>query len=146
MDSEDLVRRYVEAVAANDFETMARLRDPEWHEDWPQSAERVPSSEAYRQIHQNFPGGMPRVELTDLAGAEDHWVITPSMTIQRIAGSGDNWTAEGLNTYSNGEVYHVIELLRLHDGRIRHQTTYFAAPFEAPAWRAGVTVPMTPEH
>jgi hypothetical protein len=144
MASEDLVRQYIEAVAANDFETMAKLRDSDWHEDWPQSGERVPSHEAYRQIHEHFPGGMPRVELTDIAGAEDHWVVTPSMTIQRIAGSGDVWTVEGTNTYSNGEMYHFVQLLRIHEGRIRHATSYFAAPFAAPAWRASLTVPMDP--
>jgi hypothetical protein len=112
MESEDLVRRYIEAVAANDFETMKK------------------------------PGGMPRVELTEVAGAEDHWVVTPSMTIQRIAGSGDVWTVEGTNTYSNGEMYYFVQLLRLNDGTVRHASSYFAAPFEAPAWRAALTVPI----
>jgi hypothetical protein len=144
MESEALVRHYVEAVAANDFETMARLRDADWHEDWPQSGERVPSHDAYRLIHQDFPGGMPRIELTDVAGAEDRWVVTPSMTIQRIAGSGDVWTVEGTNTYTNGDLYHIIQLLRLHDGKIKHAPTYFAPPFAAPAWRASLTVPIEP--
>jgi hypothetical protein len=144
MASEDLVRQYIEAVAANDFETMEKLRHSDWHEDWPQSGERVPSHDAYRRIHENFPGGMPRVELTDVAGAEDRWVVTPSMTIQRIAGSGDVWTVEGTNTYPNGEMYHFIQLLRIHDGTIRHSTSYFAAPFAAPAWRASLTVPIEP--
>ena len=67
MESEDFVRNYIEAVAANDFETMKKRRHPDWHEDWPQSGERVPSHDAYRAIHENFPGGMPRVELTDVA-------------------------------------------------------------------------------
>ncbi|MEO8229929.1 MAG: nuclear transport factor 2 family protein, partial [Chloroflexota bacterium] len=63
---------------------------------------------------------------------------TPSMTIQRIAGSGDVWLVEGVNTYGNGEVFHIAQHLRLRDGRVWQSTTYFAAPFEAPAWRAGI--------
>jgi hypothetical protein len=33
MDTEELVRRYGEAVARNDFDTMKAMRHPDWHED-----------------------------------------------------------------------------------------------------------------
>jgi hypothetical protein len=146
MDSEELVRRYAAAVTASDFEVLKQLRDRDWHEDWPQSGERVPSDEAYRRIHESFPGGMPRIEVRDLEGADDRWVVTPSMTVQRIAGSGDVWFLEGTNTYPNGQRYYVVQLLRLRDGRVWHATTYFAAPFDAPAGRATLTVPIPAEH
>ena len=136
MDTEGLVRRYLEAVATNDFETMGQLRHPDWHEDWPQSGERVPSHEAYREIHEQFPSGMPHIDVQQIAGAEDRWVLSPSMTIERIAGSGDIWLAEGVNTYPGGDVYHIVHHLRLRDGRVWRSTTYFAPRFEAPAWRA----------
>jgi hypothetical protein len=142
MDTEDLIRRYGEAVAHNDFDTMKRLRHPDWREDWPQSGERVPNDEAYRTIHESFPEGMPRIDLQQLAGAEDRWVTTPNMTIERIAGSGDVWFIEGVNTYASGDVYHVVQHLRLLDGRVWRTTTFFAAPFEAPAWRASLVVPI----
>ena len=144
MDTEELVRRYGEAVARNDFGTMKAMRHPDWHEDWPQSGERIPSHEAYRSIHEDFPGGMPRVDVQQVAGADDRWVMTPSMTIQRIAGSGDAWFLEGLNTYPSGEAYHLVQHLRLRDGRVWRATTYFAPPFAAPAWRASLVVPITP--
>ena len=73
------------------FDAMKTMRHPDWYEDWPQSGERIPSHEAYQAIHENFPGGMPEIDLQQVAGAEDRWVMTPSMTIQRIAGSGDVW-------------------------------------------------------
>jgi hypothetical protein len=142
MEPEALVRRYFEAVAHNDFETMERLRDPDWHEDWPQSGERVPSHEAYRRIHEHFPAGMPQIDVQRLAGAEDRWVMTPSMTIQRIAGGGDVWLVEGVNTYAGGEVYHIVQHVLLRDGRVWRSTTYFAPPFEAPAWRASDVEPI----
>ncbi len=142
MDTEEMVRRYFDAVARNDFDTLEQLRHPDWHEDWPQSGERVPSHEAYREIHEDFPSGMPRMDLREPEGSEDRWVMTPSMTIQRIAGSGDVWYVEGVNTYSNGEVFHIAQHLRLRDGRVWRSTTYFAAPFEAPAWRAQLVEPI----
>lgn len=142
METEELVREYMEAVAQNDFDTMGRLRHPDWSEDWPQSGERVQSHDDYRKIHEDFPAGMPQIDVHQIAGAEDRYVMTPSMTIQRIAGSGDVWIAEGVNTYANGDVYHIVQLLRLRDGRIWKSTTYFAAPFDAPAWRASLVAPI----
>jgi hypothetical protein len=38
-----------------------------------------------------------------------------------------------VNTYSNGDVHHVVQHLQLRDGRVWRATTYFAPPFEAPA-------------
>jgi hypothetical protein len=142
MEPEELVRRYTEAVAHNDLDTLTALRHPEWHEDWPQSGERVPNDAAYRQIHGAFPGGMPRADVTEIAGADDRWVVTPSMTIQRIAGSGDLWIAEGVNTYPDGHVYLVVALSWLRDGRVWRQTTYFAERFDPPGWRAPYVVPI----
>jgi hypothetical protein len=142
METEELIRRYGEAVAHNDFDAMKAMRHPDWQEDWPQSGERIPSHAAYRRIHEEFPGGMPRVDLQQVAGAEDRWVMTPSMTVQRIAGGGDVWFVEATNQYASGEMYHLIQLIRLRDGRVWRATTYFAPPFDAPAWRASLVVPI----
>ena len=142
MEPEELVRRYMEAVAHNDLDVLTALRHPDWHEDWPQSGERVPNDAAYRQIHGAFPGGMPRSDITEIAGADDRWVMTPSVTIQRIAGSADVWFAEGVNSYPDGHVYVVVALCWLRDGRIWGQTTYFAERFDPPGWRAPYVVPI----
>jgi ketosteroid isomerase-like protein len=142
VDAGELVRRYYEAVARNDFDTLKKLRHPDWHEDWPQSGERVPGDEAYRRIHEEFAGGMPKIDVGQVAGAEDRWVVTPSMTVERIAGSGDVWFAEALNTYPSGDVYHVINHVRLRDGRVWRTTVYFAPRFDPPAWRASLVVPI----
>ena len=61
------------------------MRHPDWYEDWPQSGERVRGHDAYRRIHENYPAGMPHVDVPEIQGAEDRWVMTPSMTIQRVA-------------------------------------------------------------
>ena len=39
--------------------------------------------------------------------------------------------------YPDGSDYHVISILEVRDGLIAKVTTYFAAEFEAPDWRAG---------
>jgi hypothetical protein len=68
MDTQEFVRRYGEAVARNDFDTMKTMRHPDWYEDWPQSGERIPSHEAYRTIHENFRAGCPRSRSSRLRG------------------------------------------------------------------------------
>jgi hypothetical protein len=51
-------------------------------------------------------------------------------------GSGDFWWSEWRLTYPDGAVYLVVDLLELRDGLVHRETCYWAAPFEAPDWRA----------
>jgi hypothetical protein len=132
----DCVQQYGAAMAAFDLETLARLRHPDWSVVWPQSGERVHGNEAFAEIIRNYPGGEPRTEVTRIIGAEDRWVVTPGNTVLRVVGSGDFWWAEWRVTYPNGEVYLAVTLIELRDGLVQRETTYWAAPFEAPAWRA----------
>ena len=134
--NEEVVRRYVEADLRNDFDAMERLRHPAWRLDWPQSGERITSSEAYRAIHQSYPGGLPSGEVERLVGSEDRYVVGPSFTITRVAGSGDFWFGHGHITYPDGTPYHIVTFLELRDGKVYRETEFFAAPFEAPDWRA----------
>ena len=134
--NEEIVRQYGAAIAAFDLETLARLRHPEWMTYWPQSGERVQSNQNFAEIIRNYPGGMPVTEITRIVGAEDRWVVTPGNTVLKIAGSGDFWWAEWRITYPNGEVYLALTLLELRDGLVYRETSYWAAPFEAPDWRA----------
>ena len=142
MATEEFIRRYVDASARNDFDALAAMRHPRWHLDWPQSRERVPDSERYRKIHERFPGDMPQIDVTKVAGAQDQLALSPSMTIVRIAGSGDVWLVEGVNTYSNGDVYYVAHHIELLDGRILRETAFFAPPIQAPEWRAAWVEPI----
>jgi hypothetical protein len=89
-----------------------------------------------REIIANYPGGSPVTEVTRIVGSEDQWVVTPGNTVARVAGSGDFWWSEWRVTYPNGDVYLVVDLLELRDGLVHRETAYWAAPFEAPEWRA----------
>ncbi len=135
-DNRALVEDYGAAGIANDTDRLARLRAPGWSETWPQSGERIASHEAYRQIHDRYPGGFPAITVERVLGSDDRWVMTPAMTTQRISGSGDVWISEGLNRYGDGSLWHIVKHLEVRDGRIAREVTYFAAPFEAPEWRA----------
>ncbi|HXG26858.1 MAG TPA: hypothetical protein VNL94_08425 [Candidatus Binatia bacterium] len=136
LTNEECVRQYGEAITALDLETIARLRHSDWAAFWPQSGERVQGDQNYAEIIRNYPGGQPKTEITRIVGAEDRWVYTPGNTALKVAGSGDFWWAEWRVTYPNGEVYLAVTLLELRDGLVWRETSYWAPPFEAPAWRA----------
>jgi len=135
LTNEEVVRRYASVSAASDLAGLAGLRHPEWSVTWPQSGEQVRSHEAFAEIVRNYPGGSPRTELTCVVGTEDRWLVTPSNTIVRVAGSGDFWWCEWSMTYPDGRSYLCVDLLELRDGLIRHEIVYWAAPFDAPDWR-----------
>jgi len=108
-------------------------------EDYPQSGERIRGRANRRATFDNYPGRAERDfrpnHMRTVMG-DDQWVMTPAMTLARVNGSGERYTASGLITYPNGEQWHLIQLIELRGGKIARLITYFAAPFEAPAWRA----------
>jgi hypothetical protein len=134
--NDECVRQYATASAAHDIAALTALRHPDWMVAWPQSGERVRSNQAWAEIIANYPGGAPAIEVTRIVGAEDRWVVTAGNTVLKVAGSGDFWSSEWRLTYPNGEVYLVVDLMELRDGLVYRETVYWAAPFEAPEWRA----------
>ena len=134
--NEQVVRRYVEAVVANDDNVLASLRHPDWSVEWPQSGERVRGHANDRAIIENWPGGRPTAHPNRVVGAEDRWVMTPSFTVQRVVGSGDFWWAAGTVAYPDGSMWFFAALLELRDSTLLRETWYYAPPSEAPAWRA----------
>jgi hypothetical protein len=136
LSPEQVVTRYAQSSADVDLDALAVLRHPDWSVVWPQSGERVHSSEAFAEIVRNYPGGTPTTEITRVVGAEDHWVVTAGNTVLKVAGSGDFWWSEWRVTYPDGAVYLCVDLLELRDGLVYRETVYWAAPFEAPEWRS----------
>ena len=134
--SEQVVRRYFEAVVTHDDNALGLLRDPNWTAEWPQSGERVRGHANERAIIANWPGGRPTGHANRIVGAEDRWVMTPSFTVQRVVGSGDFWWVAGTTGYSDGSTWFFVALLELRDGTVLRETWLFAPPSEAPAWRA----------
>src|SRR4051794_6009624 len=131
----DVVTRYVTASASSDWDALVNLRTDDWVEAWPQSGERIRGSANYRAIHEQYPGGMPAYDVDRVVGSEDRWTMSALFTPIRVIGSGDVWAVEGTFQYPNGDLYMGVKHLELRDGRVAHETTYWAAPFEAAEWR-----------
>ncbi|HXM86874.1 MAG TPA: nuclear transport factor 2 family protein [Solirubrobacteraceae bacterium] len=62
-------------------------------------------------------------------------------TIRRILGGGDVWISECVITY-DGAPTCSLSVMEIADGLVKHETQYFADPFDAPAWRAALADPI----
>jgi hypothetical protein len=90
--------------------------------DYPQSGERFRG----RARIQAQRGGHP---------AERHF------TIRRILGGGGVWVSECVITY-DGVPTHSVSIMEIADGRVTHETQYFADPFPAAPGRAALAEPI----
>ena len=124
-DNRTIVEQYLLAMSKNDIEAQERLLSDDFVEEYPQSGERIRGKDNRRGIIENYPGGTPKE--TSSTG--------PAPKAPTITGAGDQFTVTGQITYPNGETWQLVSLVELSDGKINRITDYFAAPFEAPAWR-----------
>jgi len=85
--------------------------------DYPQSGERIlgrTNLQALRTHHPGKPSGFK---------------------VRRIVGKADLWVTEYIITYQGKPAFTVSIMEFNNNGKVVHETQYFADPFEAPAWR-----------
>jgi ketosteroid isomerase-like protein len=131
----EVLEKFWQAIDARDWDRVETLLDPEYVWEMPQSGERVRGLENNRTMNQNYPG-LPKSENRRITGSQDKWVTTPSFTLLKITGTGDEYVAESLANYPDGTAWHAIDFFHFRAGKILRQTSYFAAHLEAPEWRA----------
>jgi ketosteroid isomerase-like protein len=134
----EIAEAFVRAIEAKDLEAQLALLADDFVDEMPQSGERTRGRDNYRRIFESYPGGVGTADAQGrrIIGSEDRWVMTPTFNALRIEGSGDTYTYVGTITYSGGDVWQVIAIVQISDGKLRRSTTWYAAPFEAPEWRA----------
>jgi ketosteroid isomerase-like protein len=92
--------------------------------DYPQSGERILGRRNLQALRSHHPG-------------------KPSgFKIKRILGRGDLWITEYTIIYQ-GQSAFTVSIMEFHNGKVVHETQYFADPFEAPAWRSQWVEPMS---
>jgi hypothetical protein len=85
--------------------------------DYPQSGERIRGRSNLQSLRSHHPG-------------------KPSgFNVKRILGTGDLWVTEYMINYQDKPAY-TVSIMEFRDGKVVHETQYFADPFEAPAWRS----------
>ena len=85
--------------------------------DYPQSGERIlgrSNLQALRSHHPGRPSGF---------------------NVRRMLGSGDLWVTEYSISYQ-GQLAYTVSIMEFRNGKVVHETQYFADPFAAPAWRS----------
>jgi hypothetical protein len=55
--------------------------------------------------------------------------------VHRVLGSGDLWITECVIFYDERPIP-TVSIMEFVDGKVAHETQYFADSFEAPSWRA----------
>jgi hypothetical protein len=91
--------------------------------DYPQSGERIlgrNNLQALRTHHPDRPSGFH---------------------VRRILGCGDIWITEYTISYLS-RTTHTVSIMEFRNGKVVHETQYFADPFEAPAWRSQWVQPI----
>lgn len=105
------------ASAAGDQKTEHEIYADDAVCDYPQSGERIlgrSNLQALRSHHPGKPAGFK---------------------IRRLFGSGALWITEYTIEYVGRRSY-TVSIMEFANGKVVHETQYFADPFDAPAWRA----------
>ena len=106
-----------QASAAGDINTEHNIYNDEVICDYPQSGERIlgrSNLQALRSHHPGKPSGFK---------------------VKRIVGQGEVWISEYTINYQGQSAY-TVSIMEFNNGKVVHETQYFAEPFEAPAWRS----------
>jgi|SRR5438105_14586706 len=85
-------------------------------QEWPQSRERIRGKANIIAINKNYPG-------------------LPTSTVRNIRACERLVVTEVELDYG-GRPYHCVSIFEIENGKVVHETDYFAEPFEAPQWRA----------
>ena len=107
-----------QASAAEDFATEHSIYDEDSICDYPQSGERILGPKNLQALRSHHPG-------------------KPSgFKIRRMIGTGNLWVTEYTINYQD-QLAFTVSIMEFNDnGKVVHETQYFADPFEAPAWRS----------
>jgi hypothetical protein len=116
-DNRQTLDRIIGAMLRGDYYVVGEELADDAIVDWPQSGERIVGRQACLNVYRNYPGGSPRYDL------------------RRITGGPDVFTVEARGDYG-GDIVYLTSIVEFRDGKIAHQTDYFANAFEAPDWRA----------
>ena len=72
----------------------------------------------------------------NLQALRSHHPGKPSgFNVRRMLGSGNLWITEYTITYQGKPAY-TVSIMEFRDGKVVHETQYYADPFEAPEWRS----------
>lgn len=106
-----------QASASGDANAEHAIYDDNVICDYPQSGERILGRNNLQALRSHHPG-------------------KPSgFNVRRMIGNGNLWITEYTINYQGQSAY-TVSIMEFRNGRVVHETQYFAEPFEAPEWRS----------
>jgi hypothetical protein len=108
-----LAQLFTKVSAEEEYE----LRHEDYVMEMPQSGESVRGREKMREFQEAYP-------------------TPPSIQLRRVLVRDGLWVVEGVNDYGGGQVFDVVLIIELKDGKLWRDRRYYAEVFEAPQWRA----------
>jgi hypothetical protein len=105
------------ASASGDLQTEHNIYHDNVLCEYPQSGEKIYGRRNLQALRGHHPG-------------------KPSgFSVRRILGADDLWVTEYIINYEDKSLL-TVSIMEFQDGKVIHETQYFAEPFEAPAWRS----------
>jgi len=113
----EVLNAHWHASAVGDLDAEHAIYDDNAICDYPQSGERIVGRNNLQALRGHHPG-------------------RPSgFSVRRMLGKGDLWITEYTITYQGRPAY-TVSIMEFCEGKVVHETQYFADPFEAPGWRS----------
>ena len=117
MDEHQVLHFLAELFSDLSAEAEYNVRHEDYAMEMPRSGERIRGREKMRQFQEAYPSPL-------------------TTQLRRVVVRDDLWVIEGINDYGEGQLFIVVLMIELKDGKMWRDTRYYAEPFEAPEWRA----------
>lgn len=117
MDEQQALQFLTELFSNLSAEAEYELRHEDYAMEMTQSGERIRGRDKMREFQEAYP-------------------TPPTIQLRRLVVSEGLWIVEGVNDYGEEQVFNVVVIIELRDGKMWRDTRYYAEPFEAPEWRA----------
>lgn len=134
-----VLERMREIIQAGEWDRLGEVVTTDFVQEMPQSGERVVGLENLKKVMQHFTtpqGGLQMGGNLYIAGDEEHYVVTPTFNVVRVADSGDQLTSYVQTTYPDGSKWFIVTFTTFRDGKIAKRVDFFAPFYDAPEWRA----------
>jgi len=126
-------------MRSGEYSALEEVLHPDFVQVMPQSGERVVGIDNFRKILENFPGMAGGLLVADdpyVAGDEEHYIVTPTFNVVRVADSGDELTSYVKAKYPDGSDWYIVTFFTFKDGKIIKRVDFYAPVFDPPEWRA----------
>ena len=104
------------ASAVGDAEAEHDIYDDSAICDYPQSGERILGRRNLQALRSHHPGKPSGFKVRRMLGTDDLWITEYTIDYQ-------------------GRATFTVSIMEFSDGKVVHETQYFADAFEAPSWR-----------